>query len=91
MVLKHFILPEEHFKANMFFPIMTPPNPPKNMSTFTCPKIDNNKSNDLVYPHKDITKALNYWGEFIWQIFKIDKSKPIISRLRAPWTYRQKI
>ena len=28
MVLKHFILPEEHFKANLFFPIMTPPNPP---------------------------------------------------------------
>ena len=25
MVLKHFILPEEHFKANLFFPIMTPP------------------------------------------------------------------
>ena len=24
MVLKHFILPEEHFKANLFFPIMTP-------------------------------------------------------------------
>ena len=24
MVLKHFILPEMHFKANMFFPIMTP-------------------------------------------------------------------
>ena len=28
MVLKHFILPVEHFKANLFFPIMTPPNPP---------------------------------------------------------------
>ena len=27
MVLKHFILPEMHFKAN-FFPIMTHPNPP---------------------------------------------------------------
>ena len=24
MVLKHFILPEEYFKANLFFPIMTP-------------------------------------------------------------------
>ena len=24
MVLKHFILPVEHFKANLFFPIMTP-------------------------------------------------------------------
>ena len=24
MVLKHFILPEMHFKANLFFPIMTP-------------------------------------------------------------------
>ena len=24
MVLKHFILLEEHFKANFFFPIMTP-------------------------------------------------------------------
>ena len=28
MVLKHFILPVDHFKANLFFPIMTPPNPP---------------------------------------------------------------
>ena len=28
MVLKHFILPVEHFKANLFFPIVTPPNPP---------------------------------------------------------------
>ena len=28
MGLKHFILPEEHFKANLFFPIMTPPNLP---------------------------------------------------------------
>ena len=27
-VLKHFILSEEHFKANLVFPIMTPPNPP---------------------------------------------------------------
>ena len=27
MVLKRFILPENHFKANLFFPIMTPPNP----------------------------------------------------------------
>ena len=27
MVLKHYILPEMHFKA-IFFPIMTPPNPP---------------------------------------------------------------
>ena len=24
MVLKHFNLPEMHFKANLFFPIMTP-------------------------------------------------------------------
>ena len=31
MVLKHLILPEEHFKANLFFPFMTPhpPNPVK--------------------------------------------------------------
>ena len=29
MVLNLFILPEMHFKANLFFPIMTPPpNPP---------------------------------------------------------------
>ena len=28
MVLKHFILPEKHFKAKLIFPIMTPPNPP---------------------------------------------------------------
>ena len=28
MVLKLFILSEIHFKANLFFPIMTPPNPP---------------------------------------------------------------
>ena len=28
MVLEHFILPVDHFKANLFFPIMTPPNPP---------------------------------------------------------------
>ena len=25
MVLKHFILPEEHFKANLFFPPLLPP------------------------------------------------------------------
>ena len=24
MALKHFILPEKHFKVNLFFPIMTP-------------------------------------------------------------------
>ena len=28
MVLKHFILPKMNFKANLFFPILTPPNPP---------------------------------------------------------------
>ena len=27
MVLKHFILPEIHFKANLFFPIMTLTHP----------------------------------------------------------------
>ena len=30
MVLKHFILPEKHFKANLFFPIMTPLTNPTN-------------------------------------------------------------
>ena len=28
MVLKHFILPGMHFKTNLFFSIMTPPNQP---------------------------------------------------------------
>ena len=28
MVLKHFILPVEHFKANLFFSHYDPPNPP---------------------------------------------------------------
>ena len=28
MVFKYFILTEMHFKANLFFPIMTHPNPP---------------------------------------------------------------
>ena len=28
MILKRFILPVEHFETNLFFPIMTPPNPP---------------------------------------------------------------
>ena len=30
MVSKHFILPEKHFKANLFPPIMAPPPPPPN-------------------------------------------------------------
>ena len=29
-ILKRLILPEKHFSANLFFPIMTPPNPPHN-------------------------------------------------------------
>ena len=28
MVLRPIILPEKHLKANLFFPIMIPPNPP---------------------------------------------------------------
>ena len=31
MVLKHFILPEKHLKANLFFPNLTPLNQPHHL------------------------------------------------------------
>ena len=41
MVLKHFILPEMHFKANLFFFIMTLPN----KAQWKTQKIENDTAN----------------------------------------------